>query len=62
MTRAAASSHKGELLCHKFDCWVDVEDATCTRPEEYCEFRERCGIYFLMTERTRGANKRAKEE
>jgi hypothetical protein len=62
MTRAAASLRQGRLYCTKFDRWVDEEDATCTRPDDYCEFRERCGIYFLMTERKRGANKRAQEE
>ena len=46
----------------RFDRWVDGENATCTQPDEYCDFRDRCGIYFLMTERNRGANKRAKEE
>jgi len=57
-----APSHKVKLHCQKFDRWVDGEDATCTKPDDYCEFRERCGIYFLMTERMRGVNKRAKEE
>jgi len=62
MTKPVASSRQGMLYCNKFDRWVDEEDATCTQPDEYCEFRERCGIYFLMSERTRDANKRAKEE
>ena len=57
-----ASKRRGRLYCNKFDIWVDEEDATCTRPDEYCEFRDRCGIYFLMTERMRDENKRAQEE
>jgi hypothetical protein len=57
-----ASKRHGQLYCKKFDRWVDEEDAQCTKLEDYCEFRERCGIYFLMTERDREANKRAKEE
>jgi hypothetical protein len=62
MRGPAASSGGGSLYCRKFDRWVDEEDAECTRPDDYCEFRERCGIYFLMTERNRSANKKAKEE
>jgi hypothetical protein len=62
MTESSASTRHGRLYCNKFDRWVDEEDATCTQPDDYCEFRDRCGIYFLMTERTRGVNKRAKEE
>jgi hypothetical protein len=62
MTRPSASTRQGRLYCNKFDRWVDEEDATCTRPDDYCDFRDRCGIYFLMNERNRGANKRAKEE
>ena len=62
MIRSAVSTRQGMLYCHKFDRWVDEEDATCTRPDEYCDFRERCGIYFLMTERSRGVDKRTKEE
>jgi hypothetical protein len=52
----------GRLHCHKFDRWVAVEDAACIRPEDYCERREQCGIYFLMTERKRAEKKRDKEE
>lgn len=58
----AVSSREGRLYCRKFDRWLDEEDAECTQPEDYCEFRERCGIYFLMTERTRSVKKRTKEE
>jgi len=57
-----ASAHKAKLHCKKFDRWVDAEDAQCTKPDDYCEFRERCGIYFLMTEREREVKKRAQEE
>lgn len=57
-----AFPQSGKLHCHKFDCWVDAGDAVCTRPGDYCEFSERCGIYFLMNERTRTVNKKAKEE
>jgi hypothetical protein len=57
-----ASKRKGRLYCNKFDRWVDEEDATCTRPDDYCEFRDRCGIYFLMSERIRSANKRIRKE
>lgn len=59
---AVASSHKAKLHCKKFDCWVDTEDAQCTKSDDYCEFRERCSIYFLMTEQEREVKKRAKEE
>ena len=62
MTGPSASTRHGRLYCNKFDRWVDEEDATCTRPDDYCEFRDRCGIYFLMIERNRSANRRAKEE
>ena len=57
-----ASSSKAKLHCKKFDRWVDAEDAECTKPDDYCEFRERCGIHFLMTERDRAVTKRAKGE
>ena len=59
---AVASSYKAKLHCKKFDQWVEVEGAQCTKPDDYCEFRERCGINFLMTEREREAKKRAKEQ
>ena len=62
MIERMASKRHGQLYCNKFDRWVDEEDATCTQPDEYCEFRERCGINFLMTERSRGVDKRTKEE
>ena len=62
MTESSASTHQGRLYCNTFDRWVDEEDATCTQPDDYCDFRDRCGIYFLMTERNRSANRRAKEE
>jgi hypothetical protein len=62
MRRSTASSEAVKLHCHKFDLWVDEGDAECTRPDDYCEFRERCGIYFLVTERTRDVKKKAKEE
>ena len=62
MTESSASPRHGRLYCNKFDRWVDEEDATCTQPDDYCDVRDRCGIYFLMTERNRDANKRAKEE
>jgi len=58
----AVSSEAVKLHCHKFDRWVDGEDATCSNPDDYCEFRERCGIFFLMAERDRGVKKKAKEE
>ena len=57
-----ASSPKAKLHCKKFDRWVDEEDAECTKPDDYCEFRERCGIYFLMTERDREVKKKTKGE
>ena len=63
MTRPSASAgRQGRLYCNTFDRWVDEEDATCTQPDDYCEFRERCGIYFLMTERDRDVKKRVQEE
>jgi hypothetical protein len=62
MTESVAFSHKVKLHCKKFDLWVDEEDAVCTKPDDYCEFRERCGINFLMTEREREVKKRAQEE
>ena len=62
MTESSASTRHGQLYCNKFDRWVNEEDATCTQPDDYCEFRDRCGIYFLMTERIRDENKRAQEE
>lgn len=62
MREPVTSAHKGKLLCRKFDRGVDEGDATCTQSDDYCEFRERCGIYFLMIERNKGLNKRAKEE
>ena len=62
MTESMASTSHGRLYCNKFDRWVDEEGATCTQPDDYCEFRDRCGIYFLMTERIREENKRAQEE
>jgi len=45
--------HKGRLHCRKFDQWLDVEDVTCPKPGDYCEFRDKCGIHFLMSERDR---------
>ncbi len=62
MKELAPSVQGGKLHCNKFDQWVDTGAAECIRPEDYCEFRERCGIYFLMTERTKGVNKKVKEE
>lgn len=62
MTKSMASKRHGQLHCKKFDRWVDEENAICSNPDDYCEFRERCGIYFLMTERMRDENKRAQEE
>jgi hypothetical protein len=55
------SSEEGKLHCHKFDLWVAAHDAACTQPEDYCDVRERCGIYFLMTERE-GSKKQRKKE
>ena len=60
--KPGASSRKVKLHCKKFDRWVDAEDAQCTKPDDYCEFRERCGIYFLVTERDREMKKNAKGE
>ena len=57
-----AASPKATLHCKKFDRWVDEENVECTKPDDYCEFRERCGIYFLMTEREREMKKKAKGE
>lgn len=62
MRRPSVPSHKVKLHCKKFDQWVDEEEATCTKPDDYCEFRERCAIYFLMTERDREMKKNAKEK
>jgi hypothetical protein len=62
MTESRVSKRHGQLHCKKFDRWVDEEDAICSNPDDYFEFRERCGIYFLMTERMRDENKRAQEE
>ena len=58
---STAPAQAGRLHCQKFDCWADVEDAACTRPDDYCDVRERCGIYFLMTERNARKNERKKE-
>jgi hypothetical protein len=46
----AAVSRKGKLHCYKFDRWMDIKDAICPRPEDYCDKREKCAVYFLMTE------------
>ena len=62
MMERMASKRHGQLHCNKFDRWVDEKDATCTQPDDYCDVRDRCGIYFLMVERMRGENKRAREE
>jgi hypothetical protein len=62
MMESSASSPKAKLHCKKFDRWVDGEEAECTKPDDYCEFRERCGIYFLMTERDREVKQNAKGE
>ncbi len=62
MKEFAQSVQREKLHCNKFDQWVDAGAAECTQPDDYCDFRERCGIYFLMTERTRTVNKEAKEE
>lgn len=56
-----STSGEGKLHCHKFDRWVAEPDAACTQPEEYCDLRERCGIFFLMTERDRSKKQRRKE-
>jgi hypothetical protein len=56
------SPEKGKLHCHKFDRWVDAQDAMCIQPDDYCDARERCAIYFLMTERMRSVKRRTKEE
>jgi hypothetical protein len=61
MREPATSAQRGKLHCHKFDCWVEAQDAACTQPEDYCDVRERCGIYFLMTERD-GSKKQRKKE
>ena len=62
MKEFAQSVQRGKLHCNTFDQWVEAGAAECTQPDDYCEFRERCGIYFLMTERTKGVNKKAKEK
>jgi hypothetical protein len=62
MRKPTAFSQAAKLHCKKFDRWVGEDDAQCTKPEDYCEFRERCGIYFLMTERDREMKKKVKEE
>jgi hypothetical protein len=56
------SPEEGKLHCHKFDRWVDAGDAVCSQPDDYCDARERCAIYFLMIERVRSVKKRTKEE
>jgi hypothetical protein len=62
MKEFATQVQRGKLHCNKFDQWVAAAAAECARPDDYCEFRERCGIYVLMTERTKGVNKKVKEE
>jgi len=62
MKEFVQSGQRGKLHCNKFSQWVDAGAAECTQPDEYCECRERCGIYFLMTERMRSVNKKTKEE
>jgi len=53
---------KGTLHCRKFDQWLDVEDVICPRPDDYCEFRDKCGIHYLMTERDRAKKRGDAEE
>jgi hypothetical protein len=62
MTESRASKRHGQLHCKKFGRGVKEEDAICSKPDDYCEFRERCGIFFLMTERMRDENNRAQED
>jgi hypothetical protein len=61
VVEAMTSVQAGKLHCHKLDRWLDVEDVACARPEDYCELRERCGIYFLMIERD-GSKKQKNRE
>jgi hypothetical protein len=58
---SVTSAKAGRLHCHKFDRWLDVGDAACAQPDDYCEQRERCGIYFLMSELNGSKKKRKKE-
>lgn len=42
---------KGFLKCKKFAKEFHYEEAECPRPEEYCDNREKCAVWFLTKER-----------
>jgi len=56
-TRGGVKVARGVLKCKKLGIEMEYDEAMCPRPDEYCENRERCGIYFLMQERMREKKK-----
>ncbi|RLA86971.1 MAG: hypothetical protein DRG40_01590 [Deltaproteobacteria bacterium] len=53
---------KGVLKCKKFGIEMEYDEAMCPRPDEYCEYRDRCGIYFLTQERMHEKKKKEVRE
>ena len=56
------SAQGGRLHCHKFDCWVAEQDALCSKPDGYCEHRDRCSLYFMMVEREDSKKLKSQED
>jgi len=41
---------KGFLKCKKFGKEMSYQEAECPRPDEYCDNRDKCAIWFLTEE------------
>ncbi len=42
-----------ELLCEKDGGTMESEVASCTHPDDYCQFRKKCLIHFFDQENKR---------
>lgn len=49
------------LKCKKTKKEMEYEEAECPNPENYCENRNRCGIWFLREERRKKSKREAKD-
>lgn len=40
-----------KLKCKKWNREMDYEEAECPKPEDYCDNRTRCAVWFLTEEK-----------
>jgi len=50
-----------KLICDKFKESMDSESAECRHPNDYCQVRTSCMIYFMEKERKREQTREAKK-